>query len=192
MKNLLKTHGLDISMLIGTICAIAVASFISFAQECEKLPLGILRLHIIAESNSEQDQQLKYELRDYILDEFASRLQDSDCLEAVLAKSHELLPEIREKSLEFTNMAVSAEITTMYFPTRRYDTGTLPAGNYTALRLVIGEGNGENWWCVMFPALCLPAVSETNTVPALNVPETVTDSPRVRFAVFEFLSGLIR
>jgi stage II sporulation protein R len=198
MKNLLKNHSLSLSMLIGAVAAITVAGFTAFAQECERLPAGIFRLHILAESDSEQDQRLKYELRDYILSEFAEQLQDFDSVEAAVEKSRELLPEIQQKSQEFTNKSVYVEITEAYFPTRVYNSdgaprsATLPAGTYTALKITIGEGRGENWWCVMFPALCLPAVTETQSVPVFNMPESVTDSPRVKFAVFEFLSSRFR
>jgi stage II sporulation protein R len=191
-RRALRTHILDLSMLIGAVAAIAISGFTAFALECERIPQGVLRLHIIAESNSPEDQQFKYELRDFILENFASQLQDFDSVEQSIEKSRELLPEIEEKSQEFANRSISAEIVGMYFPTRRYDTGTLPAGNYTALRITIGEGQGENWWCVMFPALCIPAVSENQAVPVISIPESVTDSPRVKFAVFEFFNNLFR
>jgi stage II sporulation protein R len=193
MKNILKRHGLDLAMLIGAAAAIAVAGFASFVLECERIPDGVLRLHIVAESDSEQDQQLKYQIRDHILESFAGQLQDSDSLEESVEKSRELLPQIESAARRLAEREdITAEITEMYFTTRKYDTGTLPAGTYTALRITIGDGNGGNWWCVMFPALCLPAVSEPRTVSVINLPDSVTDSPRIKFALFEFLNSFFK
>jgi stage II sporulation protein R len=88
------------------------------------------------------------------------------------------------------------EIAEIFFTTRRYDVGgesfTLPAGTYTALRIVIGEGQGDNWWCVMFPTLCLPAVTEPGVESAITVPEKSGGSPQVRFAIFEFFSRMFK
>jgi stage II sporulation protein R len=116
-------------------------------------------------------------------------------LESAVQKCEKILPLIEEGAREFAlsqgyDEEITAEITKMRFNTRVYDTATLPAGEYTALRIRVGEAKGKNWWCVMFPALCLPAVSEpkSDTVPVINLPETVQDSPKIKFAVFEFLS----
>ena len=198
-------------MLAGVIAAIAVSGFTSFASECERIPDKVLRLHIIADSDSLEDQAFKYELRDYILEGFAGELSGCDSLESALEKSGLLLEEIEIAAREFATLKdykttdITAQITEMYFTTRVYDSAvlnrrqTLPAGNYTALRITIGEGKGENWWCVMFPLLCIPACTETDReggeereVPAINLPESVTSSPKVKFAVFEFLSGLFK
>jgi stage II sporulation protein R len=124
-------------------------------------------------------------------------LQACDSLESAEQASRRLLPEIERMSRELArrfdyNAEITAEITKMYFTTRVYENMTLPAGNYTALRITVGEGRGENWWCVMFPLLCVPAVSEQEAKTAINLPESVTESPRVKFAVFELLSGLFR
>ena len=78
----------------------------------------------------------------------------------------------------------------MYFTTRQYDTVTLPAGNYHALRITLGSGEGHNWWCIMFPALCLPMAAEK--LPEDELPEDFVTGGRVevRFAVYEFFKGL--
>jgi stage II sporulation protein R len=187
-------------MFIGTVVTIMVAGFTSFASECERLPDTVLRLHVLAESNSEEDQDFKYKVRDYILENFTQPLSESETLEEANQTATELLVEIESSVQAYTNRDdIKAEITEMYFPTRVYDTGTLPAGTYTALRITIGEGLGENWWCVMFPLLCLPAVTENQSepqakqvLPAVSLPEKVTESPKVKFALFEFFSGFFR
>jgi stage II sporulation protein R len=197
LRNTLKKHALTLSMLIGAVISVMIAGFSSFAGECEKLPDSVLRLHIIANSDSKADQDFKLQLRDFILDNFSSQLQACDSLESACNAAEDLLEEIQIKATEFALLhdcetQIKAEITQMYFTTRIYDSGTLPAGYYTALRITIGEGKGKNWWCVMFPLLCVPAVGETQAAPVINLPETVTDSPKIKFAVFEFLSGLFK
>jgi len=191
-----KVHGLNISMIIGAVCAILTSSFASFAEECEQVSENVLRLHIIAESDSEADQHFKIQLRDYILETFSPQLAGYDSVEAARAGCIELLPVIEAAANEFAihnSQFITAEVTDMYFTTRVYENVTMPAGNYSALRLVIGEGGGENWWCVMFPPLCLPAVtrsepaSEIYYTPAMasNLESGKTE---VKFAVFEWLS----
>ncbi|MCL2070750.1 MAG: stage II sporulation protein R [Oscillospiraceae bacterium] len=208
IADLLKKHALSIAMLAGAIASVAIAGFGSFAADCERIPDEVLRLHIIANSDSKEDQQFKYKLRDRILQNFTPILGECGTLESAKRTSESLLPEIEKLSREFAaennyNTEITAEITEMYFTTRVYDNLTLPAGNYTALRITIGEGNGKNWWCVMFPLLCVPAVadnSEVETTDAINVRnastedgnEAANDAPKVKFAVFEFLSGFFK
>jgi stage II sporulation protein R len=190
---ILKQHSLSISMVIGAVAAVMVSGFSSFAAECEKIPGGILRLHILAESDSPEDQNLKLQLRDYILDTFSDEFTGCDSLESVIETGRELLPQIESSARKYTSrLDISAEITEMYFPTRVYDGFTLPAGKYNALRISIGEGEGENWWCVMYPMLCLPAVSDKKAVDVISLPKTLTDSPKIKFAAFEFFARFFK
>jgi len=192
MRNLLKKHTLTFAMIIGAVVSILVAGFTAFATECERIPEEVLRLHILAESNSYEDQRFKYELRDYILENFTQEFVECDTLASAKQTGRWLLPEIESTAQQFADeknyiTKINAEITKMYFPTRVYSNQTLPAGNYTALRVTIGEGEGDNWWCVMFPLLCVPAVSESEqeVTSAIALPEVVDDVPQVKFAVFE-------
>ena len=70
-------------------------------------------------------------------------------------------PAESEDSMKIYDYTVKAEVSNIYFPTREYENYTLPAGNYDALRIIIGEGKGHNWWCVMFPSLCLPSAEKS-------------------------------
>ena len=201
-SRILREHALTLAMIIGAIVSITIAGFAKFADECERVPDEVLRLHILAESNSKEDQAFKYELRDFILANFTQELGDCDSLESARIKSEELLPLIEKSAQNFAARSdITAEITRMYFPTRVYGSGaphnslTLPAGNYTALRIVIGEGNGDNWWCVMFPLLCVSAVTDnTQAVDVISVPEPIKekDTPKVKFAVFELFAGIFK
>ena len=128
----------------------------------------VVRLHILANSDSEADQALKLQVRDVILDRATDILkasEDRDEAETVLQAA---LPELEALAAdkiraEGWDYDVTAQLTDARFPTREYDSFTLPAGDYLALRIVIGAGAGHNWWCVVFPPLCTQA---TTDVPA--------------------------
>ena len=165
MKLILKERILTVSMLAGAAAAVLLGSFSVFAKQCEEVPDKLFRLHILANSDSDDDQQLKYDLRDYILEDmdqvFANCSSSQDAKEAAKAA----LPQLTEKAQQFIyrqgyDYTVSLSVENTFFTTRSYGSFVVPAGNYDALRIVIGEGEGHNWWCVMFPPLCLGAVEE--------------------------------
>lgn len=214
VKLLKKEKLLTIAMLLGTTAAIIAAAFGSFVKNAEEMPQKLFRLHILANSDSEADQQLKYMLRDYLLDDFSEIFDGcSDAEEAKqAAKAH--TAEIAEKARLFLDsqgcsLPVSVSVENVYFTTRTYGDLTVPAGNYDALRVIIGDGKGKNWWCVMFPPLCLPAATDTADVSYGNTAEPLmTDQCRlghftaeesrvieennrveIRFALFEWING---
>ena len=125
----------------------------------------VLRLHVVANSDSQEDQALKLLARDAVL-ELASQLLDgvSDRVtaEEILAAHLDELAQAGAEALAAQGRAdeVTAEIADQWFPTRDYATFSLPAGQYRALRITIGAGAGRNWWCVVFPPLCLGPVTE--------------------------------
>lgn len=203
MKKILKISALNAAMVIGAAVSVLLSGFGGFADECEEIPERVLRLHIIAESDSEYDQSFKYELRDYLLSEFSSRLSDCANADEAREKAAALLPEITAKANAFATergypRAVTAEVVKSHFTTRVYENVTLPAGDYYALRVVIGDGAGRNWWCVMFPPLCLPACTSQNsgTDPYFSTAASAKIESggkiKVRFAVFEALEKLLK
>jgi len=128
----------------------------------------VVRLHVLANSDTEEDQALKLQVRDRVLERTAALLERSaDRREAEGYLRGDLLELERIAAEEIARAGydypVTAELTDAPFPTREYEGFTLPAGEYLALRIVIGEGKGQNWWCVVFPPLCTAAASE---VPA--------------------------
>lgn len=131
----------------------------------------VLRLHVVANSDSEEDQALKLIVRDAVL-ELASRLLDgvSDRARAeeILSAHLDELAQAGAEALAAQGCAdrVTAEIADQWFPTREYATFSLPAGQYRALRITIGAGAGRNWWCVVFPPLCLGSVTEESVETA--------------------------
>ena len=131
----------------------------------------VVRLHVLANSDSEADQTLKLAVRDRVLAEAAPLLEgidDRDAAWEVLAQSLEQLAQAGADTVAQEGYAypVAVSLEETWFPTKEYEDFSLPAGNYTALRVVIGEGGGRNWWCVVFPPLCLGAVSEQVEVTA--------------------------
>lgn len=156
---------LDLALLIGLVAAIMLGNFSAFAQDCEDLRTSVMRLHILANSDSEADQQLKLMVRDRILTQSSDIFTSDGTLEMAEKAVAQNLDEIEAIALEVImeqgyDYTVDAQITNMYFTTRVYDDITMPAGYYDALRIVIGEGKGKNWWCVLFPPLCLPAAMD--------------------------------
>lgn len=121
---------------------------------------NLLRLHILANSSSPQDQYLKRQVRDLILKETNKFFDDIPTLERAVEVTDTKLPTLQQKVREYLKTQgkdynVKMEIGDFHFPTRTYGDITLPAGEYQALQVVLGEGDGNNWWCVLFPPLCL-------------------------------------
>lgn len=128
-------------------------------------PHNLIRLHVIANSDTVEDQNLKREVRDVVLAEASKKLSEVRNVEEArrwLAENLASLTLAAEKSLERRGRPypVKAQWGDFAFPTRSYGELVLPAGSYEAVRLIIGEGKGENWWCVLFPPLCLVDVTE--------------------------------
>lgn len=157
----------------------------------------VLRLHVIANSNSEVDQTEKLRVRDLILEKADTLLKNANSVEDVKSLVSDNLNLFTSCAKDATSMPIKAELTTMYFPTREYDTFTLPAGEYEALRIIIGEGTGRNWWCVMFPPLCLSATEAIHeakkaglTDAEINFISDGKNTYEYKFKVLEILSKI--
>lgn len=194
MKKLLIISALTAGIVLsGTFGAFEV-----FAARCNEVKDEVLRLHIPANSDSLEDQQVKLELRDHVLEMFGRELSECTDLAAAEAKAAELMPVIERECTVFLeecgfDYGARAELVTMYFNTREYDRLILPAGEYHALRITLGCGEGKNWWCVIFPQLCIPAVSEKSSENAENVLESfgAPQKVKVKFAVYELIERIL-
>ena len=147
------------SSLIMATCALLMA-IICFSVEAKNADNGIFRLHIIANSNSDNDQRVKLLVRDALLEYEAENLSyannASKTREELMAQGGDVLNVIKEVLNENgEDYPVQLKVGNYPFPDREYAGNFYPAGNYDALRVVLGEGKGENWWCVMFPPLCI-------------------------------------
>lgn len=157
-----------ISIAIGIVTAV-IFSICSFAKTSEEIRSDVLRLHVIANSDSSVDQNLKLRLRDYILEEGEDIFDGSVNVENAVEKIEPKLAELEKSAETFVKNAgfdydVKITLSNEYFTTRTYESVTLPAGKYLALRVVIGSGEGHNWWCVMFPPMCVPAADKKDEI----------------------------
>lgn len=162
MDRKLKTW--EIALMFGVLAAIVTAGWLG--REQKDLAGSVIRFHVIANSDSAEDQALKLAVRDRVLaraEELCPRDATLAQAQAALEGNLNLLAAagrdvVEEQGYDYP---VAASLEDCWFPTKEYEGFALPAGNYTALRVTIGEGKGQNWWCVAFPPLCLGAASET-------------------------------
>lgn len=155
-------------VLAGLILTIMISNSVSFIRDgrgLDQLRKSVLRLHILANSDSEEDQRLKLCVRDALLEHSDELFGSSENLEEAESAVQEAMPEIisiAEETLreQGCHSKVTAKLADVTFDERVYENITMPAGKYRALRIEIGEAKGHNWWCVMYPPLCLPAAED--------------------------------
>ena len=206
MKLLKKIFNKEFFKKDFTLCLLAallftmIFSLAGFEQKCNDLKQNVLRLHIIANSDSEKDQAIKLKVRDALLKEsdglFETVGNKQDAIDLV-DKNRDYLVKIAKNVLaeEGKKQPVSISIGKTYFDTRVYDNFTLPAGEYDAVRVLIGKAEGKNWWCVMFPAMCIPAAEkEHKLTEAVNEKSAkiAENAPRyeMRFKIIELYESL--
>lgn len=124
-----------------------------------------IRLHILANSDLEEDQALKLYIRDKILAEYGEVLRSAGSFEKAETLIREIIPQIEKSARAWIcemgyDYSVRATLTQEWYETREYNDFSLPCGYYTSLRILIGEGAGQNWWCVMYPPLCTELACE--------------------------------
>ena len=139
---------------------------------CESVRENVVRLHILANSDSAEDQALKLKVRDAVLAACADWQEVAATPEEALALAEEQLPRLQavaEQTVaaEGYDYPIKAEVCRMCFTTRQYDTVTLPAGQYDAVRVTIGDAKGQNWWGVMYPPLCVGAATDRKQATSL-------------------------
>ena len=151
---------------ISLVAAMVACVFVwGIATDSRELREGLLRLHVVGASDSKEDQDVKLLVRDAVLASLEEGLDDLTDPAAACDYVARMLPKVKaaaDRCLQEAGFSDTAQVslTEEAFPTRDYDTFSLPAGVYQALRVVIGEGEGQNWWCVVFPKLCMSAASE--------------------------------
>lgn len=194
-------------ILFSIFVFISAISYVNAVSE--DLSESVFRLHVIANSDSKEDQDLKYKVRDSILEyinELALDCSSKDEVIALATEKQEALHDIAKKVIEENgyDYDVNISIGNFEFPTKTYGDISFPAGNYDALRVEIGEAGGQNWWCVMFPPLCfvdvtsgvVPDESKETIKENLNDEEydliSDTESPTIKFkfSLIEFFKGI--
>ena len=171
----------------------------------------LIRFHVLANSDSPEDQELKLKVRDKILENMSSKFEQSESIEEtkkIVNDNIEQMKNIAKEEINKNgkNYDVDIELGKHNFPTKRYGDITLPAGEYNAVRILIGEAEGQNWWCVMFPPLCFIDVKngETNSETEKNMKEYLTQeeynhistnkeertTPKLKFKIVEIFKSL--
>ena len=145
-----------------------IYSVIPFEAQCSEISEDVFRLHILANSDSEEDQSLKLKVRDEVLEyteDLFNSASSKEEAEKIISDNLQSISNVAYRTLSENgyDYTVTAEITNMYFATRYYESFTLPSGMYDALRITIGEGEGHNWWCVMYPSICISSVEDKDS-----------------------------
>lgn len=197
MKTILST-------CISILAAVIILNYLPVNGE-ERVYEETIRLHVIAESDSDIDQSIKLKVRDSVLNCVSSRLEgiaDHDkAYEAVASMSDEI-EDCASQTLISLGAApdVKVELGQENYPVRHYDDFTLPAGTYDSLRVTIGSGKGHNWWCVLFPSVCVPEAVEVKedyleagfTPEQYKMIENKSEKKyKVRFRILEILSDIV-
>lgn len=186
-------------------CAL-LAAFVwcgTLIADRQRLNEELIRLHVVANSDSAEDQELKLQVRDAVITSLRQALADVQDTEQAKEYLQENLPKLQElanRTLDAAGSAQRAVVTLCRegFPTRQYDTFSLPAGIYEALRVTIGDGAGKNWWCVIFPSLCVPQTSQgfSDTAAGAGFPDALSgaltgEEPyQIRFYLLDKLGEL--
>ncbi|MCL2841634.1 MAG: stage II sporulation protein R [Defluviitaleaceae bacterium] len=172
MLNKLKQECkiLGVSLCVGLLFAIGVAGYsYVYSQTVQRdIADNVIRFHVMAHSDDDIDQALKERVRLDVLSEFSGVLADNRSIEETRNILTEYLPSIQayaEKSVrrEGFDHPVSANIAQVFFPTRHYGGMAFPPGEYEAVQIIIGNGAGSNWWCLMFPPLCYMDMTATDS-----------------------------
>lgn len=214
MKNLLKSINFGFIkrfFIVFTLFAFFVfISAISYVNAVsEDLSNSVFRLHVIANSDTAEDQELKYKVRDKVLEYMNKISSDCSSKEDVISIAYKYQDEFKKIAEEVIkengfNYTVNIKIGNFAFPTKTYGDISFPAGNYDALRIEIGEAEGQNWWCVMFPPLCFVDVTsgvvpdESKEVIKENLNEEeyslISDNQssdiKFKFSLVEFFKGI--
>lgn len=168
-----------------------------------QLQESVIRLHVVADSDSVQDQQIKLQVRDALTSKLESVMEEMPNLETAKAYLQQQLPELERIANDVLVRAGDScravvSLAQEAFSTRSYDTFSLPAGVYESLRVTIGAGEGRNWWCVVFPTLCVSATADGFEDTAAGagfsdqLTDTLTGKPqyRVRFFILDCLGRI--
>ncbi|MDD5952547.1 MAG: stage II sporulation protein R [Oscillospiraceae bacterium] len=193
-----KVAVLLVSLLLAAATLVAVSALGEFRVRCEDISQKVLRLHVLANSNSETDQQLKLKVRDAILKEsgqlFGTSKEKADTMQIVEQHYAELEQVARRTLLENgCDLPVTVSLEKTYFNTRTYGEITMPSGYYDALQVKIGAASGKNWWCVLFPAICVPSATNVQMEDVLTPEELDVVEQQgydVRFKVVEWYEAV--
>lgn len=186
-------------LVIVAVLSMAVHSYINDWPVLHKSEQELIRFHVIANSDTLEDQAMKRAVRDRLVSVIGNQFEQAqnieEAREIILANQDLILQEARQ---EVVNWGKSYEVRLAYgdflFPTKSYGNFVLPAGEYEALRVIIGEGKGQNWWCVLFPPLCFVDISTSlakdNATPVMKEQEQASEKKvKVKLKFLEVFQG---
>lgn len=200
-KNIKQYGNLILSLVLLT--AVTLLSLTEGFITADTVREECLRLHILAASDSKEDQDVKLLVRDAVLkagaDIFSGSVSSDEAMEKI-SENKAFLEETANRVLRENGFSYKAHLTMEkeYFETRQYEDVRLPAGEYNACKITLGDGDGQNWWCVMFPPLCLPAVTKNNEAEVYavfgeNGGNLVTEKNgyKIKFRIVEIINEFI-
>ena len=155
----------DFLFTVITMLSVTLAIAVLPTEKDAAIYTDTLRLHILASSDSESDQSVKYEIRDRLLAKYSDKLGEAkspdEAKESIGALTNSIEKDVDEWLAEYgCEYGCEVSLDVEWYDTRRYEGFTLPKGYYTSLRVMLGEAQGQNWWCVMYPPLCLDIATE--------------------------------
>lgn len=166
-------------------------------QQREGLIQSVLRLHIVADSDDPQDQAVKLAVRDALVSEYGQTLSQAESLEQAQELAGCLLPRMLDTARQTVaaqgcTLPITGEVGELSFPAVSYEGYTLPAGEYQAVRIQLGEGEGHNWFCVLYPAVCLDSSVALEEGMSSQQKEMLThpEDYEIRFALLDGLMAL--
>lgn len=172
-------------------------SFTEFFAECDLLRRNMLRLHVVAQSDSEEDQRIKLCVRDAVLEEASKwygEAEDFDTALAAVCTNLQSIEAAANRALEAqgADYSAQAEVCDAYFPTRVYDDVRIPAGKYRTVRVTLGKAEGQNWWCVLFPTVCVSGASDLADLPqGAQSAAAEGDTLKVKFKTAEIFTRVL-
>ncbi|MBE6903013.1 MAG: hypothetical protein E7480_00185 [Ruminococcaceae bacterium] len=194
MKKI-KVFFLSLLLIFAVLFSCSAITVLATAKSVSQ---KVFRLHIVANSNSAEDQIEKYALRDEILSKCSYIFQNAKDANEAMYLSEQNKEKILNIAKEFSDRDIEISIENKFFPTKEYENDILlPAGNYNALVIKIGQGKGENWWCVLFPQICLSGSVKNDMEDILNEKELeITKKPSskkasVRFKFIEIFNKIV-
>lgn len=190
-----------LKIVVFLFCAVIFFQIIVLIRDQMQLKENLIRLHVVANSDTQEDQSLKLRVKDAIianLEPVMSNAASKSEAQAYLAEHLAGITQIAYDTIrtEGYDYPVSVSLAEEAFPTRQYDTFSLPAGVYDALRIKIGQAEGKNWWCVAFPTLCIPKTSDGFIEAAAeagldaSVCSCLSETYNIRFFLLEKLGQL--
>lgn len=178
----------EISLMLALCLVLCLGTWAQARQS--SLSDGLVRLHVLAVSDDDTEQQIKLKVRDGVLEYISPLLEsvdDPETAQRLIASELDGIKAAAQKVSE--GRPVTVTLTDEYYPTRSYGTFSLPAGKYKSLRVILGEGKGHNWWCVVFPPLCISAAESDAAVSALSDDDralvTEKGGTRYKFRIIE-------